>query len=89
LFYLAADGKINAVPVTVIPGAKPSLKPGTPVPLFDAHSSSAIDNVYFNYDVKRDGKSFLVSTTGAAAPSAGSTTPPLTVRVNWNAGSKN
>jgi Tol biopolymer transport system component len=87
LFYLAADGKINAVSVTVIAGTKPSLKPGTPVPLFDAHNSSENNNAYFNYDVKRDGKSFLVSTT-VAATSAGSTTPPLTVRVNWNAASE-
>jgi len=88
LFYLAADGKITAVSMTVVAGAKPLLKPGTPVPLFDAHSASANNNIYFNYDVKRDGKSFLVSTMGTAALSAGATTPPLTVRVNWNAASE-
>jgi len=57
------------------------------VPLFDAHSAVQ-NNVYFNYDVTADGKRFLVSTSGAAAVSNGPITPPLTVRVNWNAVSK-
>jgi serine/threonine protein kinase len=81
LFYQAADGKINAVTVTVIPGSKPSLQFGAPVPLFDAHSSAG-SNAFLNYDVTADGKRVLVSTIGAiSAP--GSTAPPLNVRVNW------
>ena len=83
LYYLAADGQMTAVPVTVTAGAKPVIKPGTPVPLFDAHSVSVNGN-FFNYDVRPDGKGFLVSTTGAVSSvQSGASTPPLTVRVNW------
>ena len=89
LFYLGADGKIASVTISVSGGPKPSLKAGTPVPLFDAHSSippGQGGNV-FNYDVTADGKRFLVSATGAAA-SVGSGTPPVIVLVNWNAPKK-
>jgi hypothetical protein len=87
LYYLAADGKITAVPIVVSAGPKPSLKAGTPAALFDAHAAGA-NSTYFNYDVTGDGKRFLVSSTPSAASSAASSTPPLTVRVNWNAASK-
>jgi len=84
LFYLAADGKITAVPMIVSAGPKPSLKPGTPAARFDAHI--AVQNqVYFSYDVTADGKRFLVNAVPSAASSAAPSTPPLTVRVNWNA----
>ncbi|MBZ5634483.1 MAG: hypothetical protein LAO55_15275 [Acidobacteriia bacterium] len=87
LFYLATDGKITAVPIIVSAGPKPSLKAGTPAALFDAHI--AIQNqAFFNYDVTADGKRFLVVTIAAAASSTAPSTPPLTVRVNWNAASK-
>jgi eukaryotic-like serine/threonine-protein kinase len=81
LFYQAADGKINAVAVTVIAGSKTSLQFGPPVPLFDAHSSAG-SNAFFNYDVTADGKRFLVSAVGATSAQA-SASSPLTVRVNW------
>ena len=81
LFYQAADGKINAVTVNITSGSKPSIQFGTPVSLFDAHSSSG-SNAFFNYDVTADGKRFLISTLGATASTA-SGIPPLTVRVNW------
>jgi Tol biopolymer transport system component len=87
LFYLAANGKITVVAVTALRGPKPSLKAGAPAALFDAHAAAA-NSTYFNYDVTADGKRFLVDTTAAAASSAGPSTPPLTVRVNWNAESK-
>lgn len=81
LYYLAADGKMTAVPITLPAGAKPTLKAGAPVALFDAHSS-AVNQVYFNYDVTPDGKRFLVSTSGGTQATTAST-PPLTVRLNW------
>jgi dipeptidyl aminopeptidase/acylaminoacyl peptidase len=86
LYYIAADGKMTAVTVTETAGPKPSLKAGTPVALFDAHSASApsTTNSYFNYDVTADGKRFLVSALGAGAASASAqAVPPLTVQVNW------
>jgi eukaryotic-like serine/threonine-protein kinase len=87
LFYVAADGKLTAVAMTVTPGPKPSLRPGAPVALFDAHA--ATQNVAFlNYDVTADGKRFLVTTSPAAASPTAAPAPPLTVRVNWNAPSK-
>jgi Tol biopolymer transport system component len=84
LFYVTPGGKLTAVTVTVSPGPKPSLKAGAPVALFDTHFSSGIQN-YFNYDVAADGKRFLVAANLSAASSGGPSTPPLTVRVNWNA----
>jgi len=87
LFYVAPDGKLTAVAVTVSPGPKPSLKAGAPAALFDTHIA-ALNQVFFNYDLTADGKRFLVGTTAGAASSAGPSTPPLTVRVNWNAPSK-
>jgi eukaryotic-like serine/threonine-protein kinase len=86
LFYLAADGKLTVVAVTVAAGPKPSLKPGAPMALFDAHLLPT--NSSFNYDVTADGKRFLVITNASAPVSTGSSAPPLTVRVNWNAASK-
>jgi len=86
LFYVTPDGKLTAVAVTVSPGPKPSLKAGAPVALFDAHLSSGTQ--YFNYDVTADGKRFLVATNPSANSTAGPATPPLTVRVNWNAASE-
>jgi hypothetical protein len=73
--------------VTVSAGPKPSLKASAPVTLFDTHQVIT-NNTYFNYDVTGDGKRFLVVTTAGSASSAGPSTPPLTVRINWNAASK-
>ena len=84
LFYLAADGKMMSVPMTVSAGPKPSLKAGTPAALFDAHIAGQ-NQVFFNYDVTADGKRFLVDALPAATSSTGPSVPPLTVRVNWNA----
>ena len=76
-------GKSTAVEVKALAGPNPSFKAGAPVALFDAHIA-ATSNA-FNYDVTADGKRFLV----AATPTGPATsTPFLTVRVNWNAGTK-
>src|ERR1019366_1900042 len=84
LFFKGTDGKMMAVMVKVVPGAKPLFEPGIPMALFDTHMVAA-DNA-FNYDVTADGKRFLVATTGG--PGAASS-PPLTVVMNWTAGLKN
>ena len=87
LFYVAPDGKLTAVAVTVTAGPKPSVKAGAPVALFDTPSSSLTQN-FFSYDVTADGKRFLVDAVPSAASSAAPSTPPLTVRINWNAASE-
>jgi Tol biopolymer transport system component len=81
LFYGAADRRIYAVEVKASAGQNPSLEASAPVLLFDPHFTGGIIN-YFNYDVTADGKRFLaaaIPTTGSAA----TTSPPLTVVVNW------
>jgi eukaryotic-like serine/threonine-protein kinase len=81
LFYVAADGKMMAVPVKkAVPGARPVFEVGAPVALFDAHIMREPGERYFEYDVTADGKRFLVNVAGiGGAVSA----PPLTVVTNW------
>ncbi|HEV2201501.1 MAG TPA: hypothetical protein VGR73_16905 [Bryobacteraceae bacterium] len=81
LFFVAADGKMMAVPVKAVAGTKPSFEAGTPVALFDAHMAQASINNLIEYDVTADGKRFLITT----ASGAGAASPPLTVVTNWNA----
>jgi len=85
LFFLAADGKMMAVAVKAIAGARPSFEAGDPVPLFDAHMVFPANSTQFQYDVTADGRRFLIDTTGDSGAAA---TPPFTVVVNWNAGAK-
>jgi eukaryotic-like serine/threonine-protein kinase len=75
LFYLSADGKMTAVPVTT--GA--SFKADSPVALFQTHRRqpvSALD--VFSYDVTGDGQRFLIITKVGEANAA-----PLSVLLNW------
>ena len=81
LFFVGADGKMNAVTVKAAAGPRPSFEAGAPVPLFETHIGEGSGNVAFQYDVTADGKRFVVATNTAAA-----VTPPLTVVVNWTAG---
>jgi hypothetical protein len=66
------------------PGRKPVFEHGTPEPLFDSHIVPATNGEFY-YDVTADGKHFLVATT---AGTAFSSTPTLTVVVNWQAALK-
>jgi serine/threonine protein kinase len=84
LFYVALDGKINAVTVKTSLGPKPSFEPATPVPLFDLRLAG-VNLFYFNYDVTADGKRFLAS---AYVTSDTFSSRPLNVMVNWKPGSK-
>jgi len=72
-----------AVPVKASGGPKPAFEAGTPVALFDAQMTHIANDTTFEYDVTADGKRFLINTDGKVSSS-----PPLTVVVNWNAESK-
>jgi eukaryotic-like serine/threonine-protein kinase len=85
LFFEAADGKMMAVSVKAVSGAKSSFEAGAPVPLFDAHMVHLGVDVNFEYDVTADGKRFLINTAGG---SGAAFAPPLTVVTNWTAGLK-
>jgi serine/threonine protein kinase len=84
LFFLAADGKMMAVPVRkALPGPKSFFEVGSPEMLFDAHMvRTSTTDTLFEYDVYVDGKRFLINTTSVASA------PPLTVVTNWLAGAK-
>jgi serine/threonine protein kinase/Tol biopolymer transport system component len=73
LFYLAPDGKMNAVEVT----AGPEFRGGTPEPLFQTPSGTIVG------DVTADGKRFLLVTPVGPSASA-----PFTVVLNWTAALK-
>jgi eukaryotic-like serine/threonine-protein kinase len=77
LFYLAPDGKMMAVPVTV--GA--NFDAGTPVALFQANPREMIaTSERFDYDVSKDGQRFLINTELKSGLT------PMSVVVNWTAG---
>jgi hypothetical protein len=72
LFYIAADGKLTAVPVA--PGDAPRF--GTPVALFQTQQPEGGDA----YTPSPDGQRFLIN-----APLGLADTDPITVLVNWRA----
>jgi serine/threonine-protein kinase len=74
LFYLAADGKIMAVPYT----ASPQFTPSAPVALFDA-SKYFFGGVGRNYDAARDGQRFVM----VRDPQSGGGSLPISVVLNW------
>jgi Tol biopolymer transport system component len=77
LFYLSADGKMMAAPVTLGAG----FNAGTPVALFQATPRQPVTNAdLFVYDVTRDGQRFLINT-----PVKQADTTPMTVILNWTA----
>ena len=81
LFYVAADGRMTAVPVRVDSTEK-AFDAGTPVPLFPARLATGANvppsvGTRPQYDVTSDGRFLMnVSVDGAAAP-------PITVVLNW------
>jgi len=79
LFYLAADSKLMAVDVKT-DGA---FEAGAPRPLFEIHSPFAAGRSAINYVTAADGQRFLVRLAVEQ-----SSTPPITVVVNWAAGVK-
>src|SRR5580658_6790404 len=80
LFYLAADGKILAVPVKE--GA--NFNPGAPVALFQANQRALVaTSEHVAYDVTRDGQRFLINTRVKNGE-----IQPMSVVLNWDAESK-
>jgi hypothetical protein len=80
LFFVAGDGKMMSVAVSVITEPKLSFEHGTPEPLFDAHMLPTT-TPQFEYDVSADGKRFLINGISGSSASA----PYLNVVVNWDA----
>ena len=80
LFYISADGKLTAVPVTT---DGPTFSAGTPHALFDVEVPEANPPYQTDYAVTADGQRFLVNTV-VDQP----THPALTVILNWTAGLK-
>jgi hypothetical protein len=75
LFYLSAEGKMMAVPVT----AGPSFSAGSPVVLFQTHRRQPVSSVdVASYDVSGDGQRFLIDTKVDEANAA-----PLAIVLNW------
>jgi len=75
LFYLSADGKMTAVPVTTAA----SFEAGAPVTLFQTHRRQAVSaQDVFSYDVSGDGQKFLILTKIDEGNPA-----PLSVVLNW------
>jgi serine/threonine protein kinase len=80
LFYLAADGKIMAVPVKE--GA--NFNSGAPVALFQANQRALVaTSEHVAYDVTRDGQRFLINTRVKNGE-----IQPMSVVLNWDAESK-
>jgi Tol biopolymer transport system component len=74
LFYLALDGYLMAVPMTL--GSLPEV--GKPARLFQTRVDSATGVVWHQYDLSRDGERFLINTPQGA-------TTPVTMILNWPA----
>jgi Tol biopolymer transport system component len=79
LFYISTDQKLMAVPVK----SGPPFEAGTPVPLFDFDPLSPPLMGRFAYEPAADGQRFLTLQLVG-----GSTSPPINVVVNWQAGLK-
>jgi Tol biopolymer transport system component len=75
LYYVSAEGKMMAVPVT----AGASFASGSPVALFQTHRRQPISaQDVFSYDVSGDGQRFLIATKVDEANAA-----PLSILLNW------
>jgi hypothetical protein len=80
LFFVGADGKMMSVTVRAITEPKLSFDHEAPEPLFDAHMLPTT-TPQFEYDVRSDGKRFLINSITGSSGSA----PYLNVVVNWDA----
>jgi hypothetical protein len=60
LFFVGTDGKMMAVEVNALAGAKPFFEPGAPEALFEVHLAQ-FGAPLFEYDVTSDGKRFSCS----------------------------
>jgi len=74
LYYIAPDGKLMGVPITVEAG---TVKPGTPVALFQTRVALGATVNRQQYDVAPDSR-FLINQTAGDAAAA-----PITILQNW------
>ena len=78
LFYLASDGKMMAVPLTV----GDHFDSGAPLALFQASAREQVArSELVTYDVAKDGQQFLINTQMEKEE-----TQPMMVILNWSAG---
>jgi eukaryotic-like serine/threonine-protein kinase len=76
LFYIGADDKLMAVPITFASNGQ-TLEPGAPVPLFVTHTvRPGYDN--WDYVAAPDGQRFLMNT-----PTEETVTSPVVLLMNW------
>jgi hypothetical protein len=71
-----------SVSIKTLPGSKPALDVGVPVPLFESHLVSYGYGA-FQYDMTPDAQRFLITTPAKAD---NGTSAGLTIVTNWNAG---
>jgi Tol biopolymer transport system component len=81
LYYIALDGKLMAVTITMTNGA---IEAGTPKPLFQTRTPGGAQQAYSRpqYDVSSDGR-FLINTIVE-----GTATSPITLLLNWKPNQK-
>jgi hypothetical protein len=79
LFYIAADGKFMAVPVS----AEATVEAGVPKALFQTSFIGFPFGGFANYAVSADGQRFLIN-----VPTGEGSAAPITVVLNWTAGIK-
>ena len=80
IFYIDANGKLIAVPITV----EGSLSTGKPEPLFTINTRPLLSSTdLFMYDVSPDGERFLVNRYQKPAQ-----IPPLNIILNATSGNK-
>jgi hypothetical protein len=78
LFYIAADGRLTAVPMRLAPDGRRA-EAGAPVPLFATHVGGAVQTLGRNhYLVSPDGQRFLVNSITEETSST-----PITLVLNW------
>ncbi len=78
LFFVAADGRLMAVPVRLVSKGE-SVEPGRPVGLFATNMAGTATVVNRQqYAVAPDGQSFVVNSA-----LGGASTPPISVILNW------
>jgi len=78
LFYLADDGRLMAVPVSV----GNTFEAGSPEPLFQTRFPGVLFGGIEHYAVSADGQRFLMNVAVEEAAS------PITIVLNWTAGLK-
>ena len=76
LFYMAPDGYLMSVAVSVVGRA---FQAGTPQRLFKSPAAAGS----YTWDVSKDGKKFLIAAPASSSGASASASQPLHVVVNW------